>query len=119
MKSKSGSFISKRKEIKDLKKQLISIREENRKLKDASFNGDKNKKIKSKVILRNRVVLIFKSTVNSFRSRSKRIQLLYKEIESLKRENITLQLEKQAISKMWSQLSASFHSQGSVDRAMR
>ncbi len=121
MKAKSDSFISKRKEISSLKKQLISISEENRKLKNALFIVDNFKEITAKVILRNRMVLILKSIGNFFTFSSKRIAMLSKEIESLKKENIALRLkQQQAHDWMFRsfQQNVSFHSQGSVDRAM-
>lgn len=122
MKPKSGSFNSKRIEIKDLKKQLISIREENWRLKNASSIGDNNNKRTNKVILRNRVVLILKSIGYFFTFRSKRIAMLRKEIELLKKENTALRLKQhQAYDMMYRsfQQTVSYHSQGSVDRAMR
>lgn len=122
MKTLFGRFINKQREIRDLNKQLILIREENRKLKNTSSIEDKNNKMTIKIILRNRVGLILKSIGNFFIFRSKRIAMLNEEIVSLKKENIALQLkQQQAYDRMFRifQQSASYHSQGSVDRAMR
>jgi hypothetical protein len=155
-----SGFVNKQREIRDLKKQLYSIREENKNLKN-SFALEKKKFIMTtKKNLRNGVVLFLKSIVNSFTLKSKRIEILNVEIEALRTENKALQLKKQNfdyiiqslqlslepsslnlafkneslnlnindlkfqksqrdLDREWSKINASYHSQGTVDRAQR
>lgn len=155
-----SGFVNKQREIRDLKKQLYSIREENKNLKNSFALEKKNFIMTTKENLRNGVVLFLKSIVNSFTLKSKRIEILNVEIEALRTENKALQLKKQNfdyiiqslqlslepsslnlafkneslnlnindlkfqksqrdLDREWSKINASYHSQGTVDRAQR
>ena len=107
MKNKSESLFSKQNEIRDLQKQLISIREENTKLKNALNNGDNN--MITKVILRKKVFSIMNSIGNFFTFNSKKIAMLSKEIESLRKENIAQFEEIESLNKKSTRVFTSCH----------
>jgi len=117
MKPLFSEFVNKQREIRDLKKEIISYQNTNMFLK--SIKGFDS------IPRNNKVVLILKSIINSFKFRSIRIRMLNKELDALKKERDALNLmqERKYESIFGSpplpRQSVSYHSQGTVDWAQK